>query len=285
MDGDKQGQPAPVPEVSARDLQKQLDETNQAMWALYKELDDKNAELERSNSELDQFAMIAGHDLQEPLRKVVAFGDRLGAEYADALDERGRDYIDRMQGASSRMLGLISDLLRYARITSQARPFEPCDLNEIAAGAVSDLEERIVRENGQVESGSLPTIDADPIQMHQLLLNLIGNGLKFHPPDRTPRVVVSCADIGDGTVALSVADNGIGFKEQFVERIFQPFRRLHGKGSYEGTGMGLAICRKIAIRHGGDLSATSEVGAGSTFVITIPVAQPRSERPEARPEP
>ena len=122
MDGDKQGQQAPEAEAASA-LQKRLDETNQAMWALYKELDDKNAELERSNSELDQFAMIAGHDLQEPLRKVAAFADRLGAEYGDALDDRGRDYIERMQGASSRMLSLIGDLMRFARVTSQARPF------------------------------------------------------------------------------------------------------------------------------------------------------------------
>ena len=149
---------------------------------------------------------------------------------------------------------------------------------------VSDLGERIIRENGQVDLSPLPTIDADPTQMHQLLLNLIANGLKFHPPDRAPRVVVSCTEEGNGTIALSVADNGIGFKEQFVERIFQPFRRLHGKGSFEGTGMGLAICRKIAIRHGGDLSATSKLGSSSTFVATMPAVQARSERPQARPE-
>ncbi len=284
MDGNERGDETDSLEQANAELKRQIEETNKAMWALYKELDDKNAELERSNDELDQFAMIAGHDLQEPLRKVVAFGGRLKTDYEDALDERGRDYVDRMCDASARMLELTSDLMRYARVTSQAKPFEPTDLNAVAADVVSDLDHRIGREGGKVEIDTLPTIDADRVQMHQLLLNLIGNGLKFHRPGQKPVVSVSARRDGADTIDISVSDNGIGFKEKFTDRIFQPFRRLHGKGAYEGTGMGLAICKKIAVRHGGDIRVTSVVGEGSTFVITLPVTQPRAKRTDAADE-
>ncbi len=280
MDGDERSDETRSLEQANADLKRRLEETNKAMWALYKELDDKNAELERSNDELDQFATIAGHDLQEPLRKVIAFGDRLRSDYHDALEARGGDYIERMCDASSRMLDLTSDLLRFARVTSQAEPFEPTDLDQVAADVVSDLEERIRREDGRVEVDDLPVVEADRTQMHQLLLNLVGNGLKFHEPDEAPLVRVSAKLNGDGGVDISVADNGIGFKEKFAARIFQPFRRLHGRGTYEGTGMGLAICKKIAVRHGGDISVTSRVGEGSTFVITLPLEQPRADRPD-----
>jgi len=205
---------------------------------------------------------------------VMAFGDRLATEYSHALDDRGRDYVRRMQDASTRMLALINDLLRYARVTSEARPFEATDLNLVTEQVVSDLDERVRREQGRVEIAPLPVIEADPMQMHQLFLNLIGNGLKFHAQERLPLVIVHSEDGEDGEVVIVVADNGIGFNDKYVERMFQPFRRLHGKGVFEGTGMGLAICAKIAIRHGGRIDASGTPGEGSTFRVTLPRVRP-----------
>lgn len=269
------------------ELRRQLDEAHKVMWALYKELDDKNAALNDSNAELDQFATIAGHDLQEPLRKVIAFGRMLEQEHGDALGGGGRDYIDRMQGASERMLELIGDLVRYARVTSQAKSFEPTDLIDLAESVVSDLGEQIRREKGTVEIGALPTVDVDTVQMRQLFQNLISNALKFHHPDRRPVVKVDAKTREDGTVQLTVSDNGIGFKPKFSARVFEPFRRLHGQGKYEGTGMGLAIVRKIARRHGGDVEVLSEPDVGSTFVVTLPApetAAPIGQMPVESPD-
>jgi light-regulated signal transduction histidine kinase (bacteriophytochrome) len=240
------------------------------MWALYKELDDKNAALDRSNQELEQFATIASHDLQEPLRKVTAFAALLREEDGAALSDSGLDYLGRMENASERMLVLIGDLLRLARVTSRAQPFEATDLAKIAETVVSDLETQIARENGVVDVGPLPTIDADPVQMHQLLQNLVSNALKFRHEERAPVVRLSADDADQERVRIAIADNGIGLKEKFGERIFEPFRRLHGRGRYEGTGMGLAIVRKIVERHGGEVSVRSEPGAGSTFVALLP---------------
>ena len=257
-------------EEQLAETRRQLDDAHKVMWSLYKELDDKNAALKSSNDELDQFASIAGHDLQEPLRKVISFGRILSQEYGETLDQTGRDYIDRMNGASERMLELLGDLLRYARVTSQAKPFETTDLGALAQTVVSDLGEQIRRENGTVTVGSLPIVEADPVQIRQVIQNLVSNALKFHHPARAPEVNVTADLREENLVALSIADNGIGFKPKFAERIFQPFRRLHGKGQYEGTGMGLAIVKKIAQRHGGDVEVHSEPDQGSCFVVLLP---------------
>ena len=240
------------------------------------------AELARSNEELQQFALVASHDLQEPLRKVQAFGDQLQARYADVLDERGRDYLARMQDAAARMQQLINDLLSLSRVTTQGRPFLPVDLAQIAREVVADLQTRLERTEGSVEIGELPTIDADPLQMRQLLQNLIGNGLKFHRPGTPPVVRVfaepveavaadACSAVDATRCRLIVEDNGIGFEEKYLDRIFTVFQRLHGRGEYEGTGVGLAICRKIVERHGGTITARSTVGQGSVFVVTLPM--------------
>jgi two-component system sensor kinase FixL len=234
-------------------------------------------ELIRSNRELEQFATIASHDLQEPLRKIQAFGDRLAHKYADALAPEGRDYLERMQGAARRMQVLIQDLLTFSRITTKAQPFTPVDLGEVAREVVSDLEMRVEQTGGSVEIGPLPTIDADPLQMRQLLQNLVGNALKFHKEDVPPRVEISAETTADGLCRLRVADNGIGFDEKYLDRIFGVFQRLHGREAYEGTGVGLAICRKIAERHGGSITATSVPGRGSTFIVTLPVRQPKQD--------
>lgn len=239
------------------------------------------ADLRRSNEELEQFAYVASHDLQEPLRKIRAFGDRLLDKFHDQLGEQGADYIDRMQKAATRMQQLIDDLLTVSRVTSQAQPFKPVNLEVIARDVLGDLEERIVQSGGQVEVGPLPTINADASQMHQLLLNLIGNALKFHRPAILPLVRVTAEEIGKAgngayraMCRLVVADNGIGFEERFRERIFHMFQRLHGRDKYEGTGIGLAICHKIVLRHGGTIIAHSEPGHGSSFEILLPIERP-----------
>jgi light-regulated signal transduction histidine kinase (bacteriophytochrome) len=230
-----------------------------------------NGALERSNRELEQFAFVASHDLQEPLRKVQAFGDRLRARYGSAIGEQGGDYLVRMQAAAARMSKLINDLLAFSRVTTHGQPFVPTDLNVIAREVVGDLEERIAEAGGKVELGPLPTLKVDPLQARQLLQNLIANGLKFHKPGEPPVVRVEAKGPNEaGEWALEVRDNGIGFEEQYRERIFQVFQRLHGRLEYEGTGIGLAICRKIAERHGGHITAHSASGQGATFVVTLP---------------
>jgi len=231
-------------------------------------------ELQRSNRALDDFAGIASHDLQEPLRKIIAFAERINKDYSSLLDERGRDYLNRMQRATGRMQTFIQDLLEFSRITTKARPFEPTDLEALVAEALHDLEARIAQTGGKVETENLPTIDADPFQMRQFFQNLIGNGLKFHKPGENPLIKVSAAeDPDEGVWRIKVEDNGVGFEEKYLERIFKPFERLHGRSQYEGSGMGLAICEKIAARHGARLTARSRLGEGACFILTIPAKQ------------
>ncbi|HLJ95597.1 MAG TPA: ATP-binding protein [Gemmataceae bacterium] len=241
--------------------------------------------LQRSNAELEQFASVASHDLQEPLRKIQTLGDRLQAKCGPELSEQGRDYLERMQHAASRMRTLITDLLTFSRLTTKAQPFVRVDLAQVAADVLADLDERIHRTGGRVEVGDLPTVNADPIQMHRLLQNLIGNSLKFHRTEEPPVVKVFGKIFTDAELAgrlesesprlcqITVQDNGIGFEEIYKERIFEIFQRLHGRSEYEGTGMGLAICRKIVERHGGCITAQSSLGQGATFVVTLPVRQ------------
>ncbi len=229
--------------------------------------------LERSNRDLQDFAYIASHDLQEPLRKVTAFSDRLVTKYGEAIDETGRDYLRRMQSATQRMQTLIDDLLAFSRVSTKGKPFIQVDMTDVAQEVLSDLESRIEQTGGQVEIRDLPVIDADPTQMRQLLQNLISNALKFHKQDQAPIVKVSGKQISDQSYQITVEDNVIGFDPQFSERIFQPFQRLHGRGEYEGSGMGLAICRRIVKRHGGSITADSIPGQGATFIVTLPLQQ------------
>ncbi len=246
-------------------------------------------ELTRSNTELQQFAYIASHDLQEPLRKVTAFGDRLTDKYASVLGDQGRDYLERMQGAARRMQTLINDLLSISRVTTKAQAFMRVDLGAIFRDVMSDLELRIQETGGHVEAKGLATIEADPLQMRQLLQNLIGNALKFHKKD-TPSIVkvegTFVCDNGSNPLSevsgregyqISIEDNGIGFDEKYTDRIFGVFQRLHGRDEYEGTGIGLAICRKIVERHRGAITAKSSPGQGTTFVITLPARQSKGE--------
>jgi PAS domain S-box-containing protein len=245
-------------------------------------------QLRRSNLELQEFASIASHDLQEPLRKIQAFGDRLKIKCSEGLGENGRDYLERIQDAARRMQILLHDLLTLSRVTSKAQPFEPVDLRKVVTDVVSDLEVRIEQTSAQVEIGRLPTIDADAAQMRQLLQNLISNALKFQRAGVKPEVIVSAKVLdnaeslpgampGEEICQIMVRDNGIGFDEKYLDRIFQVFQRLHSRSEYEGTGIGLAVCRKIADRHGGTISAKSAEGDGATFIVTMPVKQRMSE--------
>ena len=235
-------------------------------------------ELRRSNGELEQFAYVASHDLQEPLRKIQAFGDRLKTKCAAQLGADGQDYVERMLASATRMRQLINDLLAYSRLTSKPQAFTPVNLSAIAAGVISDLEIRIQQTGAQIEIGPLPTIAADPVQMRQLFQNLLSNALKFARPGIIPLVAIQ-SDLlsGDRPLCqLQFRDNGIGFDVKYLDRIFQVFQRLHGRGDYEGTGVGLAICHKIVLLHGGDITAHSTPGEGATFVVTLPLSHPQA---------
>ncbi len=231
-------------------------------------------ELERSNKELQDFAHVASHDLQEPLRKIIAFGDRLKTTNAAVLNEQGRDYLDRMQKASIRMQHLVEDLLQLARVTTKARPFEATDMQVVIQEVLSDLAERIRQTKGLVSVGEMPVLDADKMQMRQLFQNLIANALKFHKEGNQPCIAMKSTRVDGEFCEITVEDNGVGFDEKYLDRIFKPFERLHGRGEYEGTGMGLAICSKIAKRHGGEITARSAPGMGSTFIVKLPFHQP-----------
>jgi PAS domain S-box-containing protein len=269
-----------------------LKKTEGALRSSEEKLRQFTTQLERSNRELQDFAYVASHDLQEPLRKIVVFGERLKEKAAEAMGTDGRDYLDRMQKAASRMQTLITDLLTFSRVTTKAQPFMPVNLAEVTTGVVNDLEGRIELVKGRVEIGALPIIDAEPVQMRQLLQNLIGNALKFRRPEEPPVVKVEAQLLPDPDTPdrklcrLTVSDNCIGFDEKYLDRIFNVFQRLHTRNEYEGTGMGLAIVRKIALYHGGDITAKSKTGEGSTFILTIPVAHPKeaaNERKDAPP--
>lgn len=300
------------------------------------ELQEFARQLETSNRELQDFAYIASHDLQEPLRKINAFSDRLRSKYGATLDDTALDYLSRMQNAAQRMQVLINDLLTLSRITTKGRPFDRTDLNAVAHAVLEDLETTIQQSEGQVIVAELPQVEADPLQMRQLFQNLISNALKFRRSDAPPIVRIysdvqesegqpphipetraqmnaaaetateTTAETADETAdktknntegqqstgpshspnagkmhRICFSDNGIGFDEKYLDRIFQPFQRLHGRNEYVGTGMGLAICRKIAERHSGTISAQSTADAGTTFVVTLPEKQARNSSDES----
>jgi len=244
-----------------------------------------NRELARSNRELEGFASVASHDLQEPLRKITAFGDRLRTRCATALDETALDYLERMHNAAGRMQTLIDDLLAYSRVTTKAQPFVPVDLGQVAREVLSDLELRIEKTGARIDLGELPTLEADPLQMRQMLQNLLSNALKFQRPGVPPAIRVAAWTLdGDATLSrrfpaafgmcqIAIEDNGIGFDEKHVDRLFKPFQRLNPQSAYEGTGIGLAICGKIAERHGGSITAASTPGEGTRFLVTLPRRQ------------
>ena len=234
--------------------------------------------LERSNQQLEQFAYVASHDLQAPLRKIQAFGSRIQQHSGDDLDETVDDYVGRMIDAANRMQSLIRDLLTFSRVTTQAQPFEPIDLNAVMDGVLDDLELHIEQAGAQITVDDLPTIDAEQHQIRQLFQNLISNALKYTHHGQSPVVTVRTRPLETKWhtyIQIEVEDNGLGFEQEHAERIFGVFQRLHGRSSpYEGTGMGLAICRKIVERHNGTIQATGRKGQGATFTVTLPVKQP-----------
>jgi len=236
-------------------------------------LNEYSRKLEQSNRELQDFAYVASHDLQEPLRKILAFEDRLQVLMPD-MQGQAKDYFNRMQSAALRMRSLIQGLLTLSRVIASKQPPVATDLNRVLNEVLADLEIRIEEAGAQVEAGDLPTLMADPMQMRQLFLNLLGNALKFARPDVAPvlRIVAEIwRDRMPPAAELRFEDNGIGFDPQHSERIFQVFQRLHGRDEYEGTGIGLAICRKIVERHGGTIQAMGRPGQGAVFLVRLPL--------------
>jgi PAS domain S-box-containing protein len=246
-----------------------IDDKKRHAQTLERLVAERTAELVRSNKELEEFAFAASHDLQEPLRKIQTYGARLREKARDQLNDDNRDRLDRMMGSAGRMGRLIDDLLAYSRVTTRAKAFAAVDLNAALAEALEDLAARVELSGGTVEAGPLPTVSGDAGQLRQVFQNLVGNALKFTRPGAPPVVRVSAERAADGW-AVAVADNGIGFEDRFAGRIFQVFQRLHGRDEYEGTGVGLAVCKKIVDRHGGSIAAHGRPGEGATFVVTLP---------------
>ncbi len=228
-------------------------------------------ELQRSNRELEEFAYVSSHDLQEPLRKIQAFGDLLVDEYGDKLGD-GQEYLTRIQASANRMSTLIEDLLTFSRVTTKPSVKVDVDLNDTLQNAIADLSDRIDRENGTVlVNAILPTVKADETHMRQLFQNLLSNALKFHPSDRQPIVEITGQSKGDDRYAISIKDNGIGIDDKYKEKVFAVFQRLNTKQAFDGTGIGLAVCKKIVERYDGTIEIESQLGTGTTFIITLPV--------------
>ncbi|MBD2700831.1 PAS domain-containing protein [Spirosoma sp. BT702] len=243
-----------------------------------------NQALNRSNDNLQQFAYVASHDLQEPLRKIQQFGDLLKTRYvAPSSDEW--NYLERMQSAASRMSALIRDILNFSRITTHTESVRHVSLTDVVNTVLTDLELRIQETNALIEVSPLPILMGDASQLGRLFQNLLNNALKFHRPDVKPHIKVACQTLSaaelppsikptrqaDTYHQIQVIDNGIGFDQKYAERIFQVFQRLHNKNQFAGTGIGLAICEKIVSNHGGAISATGEPSKGATFSVYLPV--------------
>lgn len=238
----------------------------------------QNLNLARSVKELEQFAFIASHDLREPLRKVMNYTEIMQEDYASLIDEDGKSVLRSMASAVQRMERLLDSLLNYSRVTTRAQPFEVVALNDVVADVVEDLSLVISETGAQVQSGKLAKVKGDRNQIRQLLQNLVSNSLKYHRQGVAPLISIETlgqpAPNGDpGYVAITLRDNGIGFDNQYSELIFDVFKRLHGRDKYQGTGMGLAICRKIVERHEGFIKASAEVDNGATFCVWLKQAK------------
>ncbi|MCU0469127.1 MAG: PAS domain-containing protein [Arcicella sp.] len=249
-----------------------------------RELEMKVEELNRSNRELEQFAYVASHDLQEPLRKIMAFGERLSLKFSEQLSSDGQFYINRMLDATNRMKILIENLLSYSRASRKLESMVSVDLNDVITNVLSDLEMKVQETQADISVGNLPVIMALPSQMQQLFQNLISNAIKFVSPDKKPIVSIKATEVTKqeiqelnlakkfkNYIKISIQDNGIGFEAEYSEKIFIIFQRLHGRADFEGTGLGLAICKKIVENHQGYIVADSELGKGATFTVYLPL--------------
>jgi len=265
--------------LRARDHSHAVEAANLRLEKARDELEQKvelrTRELQRSNKDLEDFASIASHDLQEPLRKIVSFGDRLRSMVPN-LDDQNKNYLERMQSAAERMQQLIADLLHYSKMTSGKKSFRKLNLKDVIERVMDDLEIQIANTGGTVRVNDMPTLEVDPIQIHQLFQNLVSNALKYHRKGVHPEVRVESSRGENGFWTITIEDNGIGIEEKHRERIFDPFERLHGRNSYEGTGMGLAICKKIVSSHGGSIFVQHPAGQGTIFVINLPEFQSRN---------
>jgi light-regulated signal transduction histidine kinase (bacteriophytochrome) len=245
-----------------------------------KQLEQVLNELKRSNQDLQQFAYAVSHDLQAPLRKLTTFAGMIEADTETPLTPPISDYLQRIKHAANRMTQLIQGLLRYSRVSTREKVYEPLNLNATIADVLSDLEPAILDTEGRVNVATLPDIAAEPTQMRQLFQNLIANALKFTRPDIPPVIDITSErlepneDDDTARYEIAVQDNGIGFPAKDAERIFGVFQRLHSQTDFEGTGIGLAICRKIVERHGGQLTASSTEGKGACFRIVLPERGP-----------
>lgn len=269
-----------VSEARYRDLSDHLERLVQDRTA---DLKEQSALLQSSNEELEKFAYIASHDLQEPLRKIQSFGDRLMRKQKAQLDAEGQDAIDRMLDAAGRMRRLIEDLLAFSRVSTKVKPFDEVKLNDVLTEVATTFDVRLDQLGGRITFDSLPTVAGDPSQLRQLFQNLLGNAIKFAKPEAPPVIHVGATEFqnlgndidppksaGEGW-RVEVRDNGIGFEQKYADRIFELFQRLHGRNQYEGTGLGLAICKKIAQRHGIALMVRSQPGEGTTFYLDCPI--------------
>lgn len=238
-----------------------------------KDLLELASKLKLSNNELEQFAHVASHDLKEPLMLIRAFSERLLRKYLHALDERGEDYLKRIIAAANRMFELIEGLLSLSRIASSEQEYESINLARLLDEVIENLGERIRETDGKVELEVMGDLGGDRVQLRQLFQNIIANSLKFRKEGKSPRIKVTSALVGDGLCEIVIADDGIGFDSCHSERIFRPMERLHSRKDFEGTGLGLATCRKIVIRHGGEIEAKGEPGKGAIFTIRLPVGK------------
>jgi signal transduction histidine kinase len=244
-------------------------------------LAEQRQELQRSNAALDEYASITSHDLQEPMRKILSYGDLLSSSAGAALEGESRLHLQRMLNAAGRMRTLINDLLVYSQVSTRVSEFVPTDLGMIARDVIVDLDIAISEAGGRVELDTLPTIDADALQMRQLFQNLIGNAIKYRKPDVPPVVRITSTGMDGPMSAISVTDNGIGFRQDNAEKIFKMFERLHNRAQYGGSGIGLAICRRIVERHAGTISDSSAVGQGATFTVSLPLRHVTRSYPPA----
>jgi light-regulated signal transduction histidine kinase (bacteriophytochrome) len=248
-------------------------------------LENKVKELDRSNKELEEFAYIASHDLQEPLRKITSFSERLKEKLPSNLEPDVQLYLNRMLAATDNMRMLIDNLLEFSRTSRISEPFVKTDLNNIVSDVIADLELKIEETSTSITSDTLPVIDAIPVQMRQLFTNLFTNAIKFKGEDSTPKIEIRCYELSDEEkeynhlrqnsvyYKIIVKDYGIGFEPEFSMTIFQIFQRLHGKAEYPGSGIGLAICKKIVDNHSGRIFAQSEPGKGAEFITILPESQ------------